>query len=120
MNHKKDLTGSSFDSLLQEDGLLDEVEAVAVKRVLAWKLRQAMKAQRVSKLAMARRLRTSRSQLDRLLDPANTAVSLATIARAAAALGQHLTIDLDHRTNYRRGRGPAVPTRRRRAAAQSQ
>lgn len=114
----RDLTGSSLDSLLKQDGLLDEVEAVAIKRVLAWKLQQAMKAQRVSKLAMARRLRTSRSQLDRLLDPVNTAVSLQTIARAAAALGQRLTIDFEARSNRRprrrsqaRVRRSTVPTR---------
>jgi|SRR5271168_3580984 len=72
-------SGSTFDSFLEEEGIRGEVEAVAVKRVLAWQLEQAMRKQRKTKQAMARELRTSRSQLDRLLDPSN--VSAAVVLR---------------------------------------
>jgi antitoxin HicB len=87
-----DHSGSTFDSFLEEQGIRAEVEAVAIKRVLAWQLQQAMRRQQKTKQAMARQLRTSRSQLDRLLDPENTSVSLATIARAAQVLGKRLII----------------------------
>ncbi len=91
-NGKFDHSGSSFDSFLDEQGLRNEVEAVAVKRVLAWQLAQAMKQQQKTKQAMARELRTSRSQLDRLLDPHNTAVTLDTVTRAAQVLGKRLVV----------------------------
>src|SRR5580700_10794484 len=87
-----DHSGSSFDSFLEEEGIRGEAEAIAVKRVLAWQLEQEMHKQHKTKLAMARELHTSRSQLDRLLDPANVSVSLDTIARAAKALGKRVTI----------------------------
>jgi hypothetical protein len=87
-----DHSGSTFDSFLEEEGIRGEVEAVAVKRVLAWQLEQAMRKQRKTKQAMAKELHTSRSQLDRLLDPANVSVSLDTITRAAKALGKRVTI----------------------------
>ncbi len=87
-----DHSGSTFDSYLEEEGIREEVEAVAIKRVLAWQFERAMQKQRKSKQAMARRLRTSRSQLDRLLDPQNVSVQLDTIARAARALGKRLII----------------------------
>jgi hypothetical protein len=87
-----DHSGSTFDSFLEEEGIKREVEAVAVKRVLAWQLERAMQTQHKTKRAMARELRTSRSQLDRLLDPTNISVSLDTITRAAKALGKSVTI----------------------------
>ena len=87
-------TGSTFDSFLEEEGILEEVEAVAIKRVLAWQLAEAMRKTKTTKLALARELRTSRSQLDRLLDPQNVAVSLDTISRAAKALGKKLIIQI--------------------------
>src|ERR1700677_4601740 len=87
-----DHSGSTFDSFLDEEGIRGEVEAVAVKRVLAWQLERAMQKQHKTKQAMARELRTSRSQLDRLLDPKNISVSLDTITRAAKALGKRVTI----------------------------
>jgi antitoxin HicB len=87
-----DHNGSTFDSFLEEQGLREQVEAVAIKRVLAWQFQQAMRRQQKTKQAMARQLRTSRSQLDRLLDPENVSVSLDTIARAAQALGKRLII----------------------------
>jgi len=70
------------------------VEAVAVKRVIAWQSAEAMKAGMISKKAMAERLGTSRSQLDRLLDPENSAVHLQTIAKAARAVGKRLKLDM--------------------------
>jgi hypothetical protein len=87
-----DHSGSTLDSFLEKEGIREEVEAVAIKRVLSWQLSRAMHKQRKTKQAMARHLRTSRSQLDRLLDPQNISVTLDTIARAARALGMRLTI----------------------------
>jgi len=89
---KKDDSGSSFDSFLENEGIREEVEAVAIKRVLAWQLERAMQKQQKTKQAMARQLRTSRSQLDRLLDPGNASVTLDTITRAARALGKRVII----------------------------
>jgi len=87
-----DHSGSSFDSFLEQEGIREDVEAVAIKRVLAWQLEQAMQKQRKTKQAMARQLHTSRSQLDRLLDPRNVSVTLDTITRAARALGKRVII----------------------------
>ena len=85
-------SGSTFDSFLEEQGIREEVEAVAIKRVLAWQLEQAMQEQQKTKQAMAKQLHTSRSQLDRLLDPSNVSVTLDTITRAARALGKRVII----------------------------
>jgi hypothetical protein len=85
-------TGSTFDSFLEEEGIREEVEAVAVKRVISWQLAEAMRLKKKTKQALAKELKTSRSQLDRLLDPQNVAVSLDTITRAAKALGKRLVI----------------------------
>lgn len=85
-------SGSTFDSFLEEEGIRGEVEAVAIKRVLAWQLEQAMRRQQKTKRAMARQLHTSRSQLDRLLDPENVSVTLDSITRAAHALGKRVII----------------------------
>jgi antitoxin HicB len=87
-----DHSGSSFDSFLQTEGIRDEVEAIAIKRVLAWQLERAMKEKQKTKQAMARQLRTSRSQLDRLLDPENISVTLETITRAARVLGKRIIL----------------------------
>lgn len=101
-----DYSGSSFDSFLDEHGIREEVEAVATKRVLAWQLEQEMTKQQKTKQTMARELHTSRSQLDRLLDPRNTAVSLETITRAAKALGKKVIVRIaDARIAHRRARG---------------
>lgn len=91
---KPNHSGSTLDSLLQEDGILEEVEAVALKRVVAWQLAQIMKTKRISKKVMAARMRTSRSQLDRLLDPNNASVQLATITRAAKVVGKKIRLEL--------------------------
>jgi hypothetical protein len=87
-----DHSGSSFDSFLEEEGIREDVEAVAIKRVLAWQLEREMKRQQKTKQAMAKQLRTSRSQLDRLLDPRNASVTLDTMSRAARALGKRLIV----------------------------
>jgi predicted XRE-type DNA-binding protein len=86
--------GTDFDSFLEEEGLLEEAEAVATKRVLAFQIARAMEEQRLSKAAMARRMKTSRSALDRLLDPAVASVTLLTIERAARALGRRLNVEM--------------------------
>jgi hypothetical protein len=86
--------GSSFDDFLKEEGIFEEVTAAAMKRVLAWQIEQLMKKQRVTKSAMAKRMRTSRAALDRLLDADNTSVTLQTMGRAAAALGKQLSVTL--------------------------
>lgn len=86
--------GSSLDSLLEEDGLLEEVTAVAIKRTLALQLLHAMKTQKITKSEMARRMRTSASQLERILDPSNDRVQLDTLLKAAAAVGRKLTFSL--------------------------
>ena len=86
--------GSSFDDWLKEQGIYEEVTTHAIKRVLAWQIEQAMKAQHISKAEMARRMHTSRTQLDRLLDPNNDKVQLDTVQRAAAAVGRTLKFEL--------------------------
>ncbi len=86
--------GSDFDAFLESEGLLSEVEAVAVKRVIAYQLTKLMKEKRLTKTAMAQQMHTSRSALDRLLDPSNPAVTLQTMDRAARILGKRLRIEL--------------------------
>lgn len=86
--------GSDFDAFLEDQGLYAETTANALKRVLAEQLRHAMADANISKSEMARRLNTSRSQLDRLLDPNNQTVRLDTLERAARALGRSLRIEL--------------------------
>jgi predicted XRE-type DNA-binding protein len=91
---KKGRVGSSFDAFLKAEGRYEDAQAVAIKRVLAWQIEDAMKKGDFTKAEMARRMNTSRSQLDRLLDPENQAVSLDTLARAAHAVGRNLKLDL--------------------------
>jgi antitoxin HicB len=86
--------GSSLDDLLEEDGILAEVNAVALKRVLAWQVLQEMKKRGLSKSQMAVAMSTSRPSLDRLLDPNNVSITLKTMERAAAILGKRLRIKL--------------------------
>jgi len=86
--------GSLFDEFLEEEELRVEVEAIAVKRVLAYQVQQLMKKKRLSKSEMADKMHTSRSSLNRLLDPENTSVTLQTLARAAAVVGKKLDISL--------------------------
>lgn len=91
---KRSRIGSTFDSFLEDEGILGEATAVAIKRVLAWQVAQAMEEEGVSKIEMAKRMHTSRSALDRLLDPSNASVTLGTIDRAAAVLGKRLRLEL--------------------------
>ena len=86
--------GSDFDNFLSEEGFLCETEATATKRVIAYQLNQFMEENKLSKSAMARRMQTSRSALDRLLDSSNSSVTLRTMDRAARALGKQLRIVL--------------------------
>jgi DNA-binding Xre family transcriptional regulator len=87
--------GSSFDDFLEEEGLLEEVTTVAVKRYIAHQLSRKMSEENLSKAEMARRMETSRSALDRLLDPENSSVTLQTLQSAAQALGGRLKVELD-------------------------
>ncbi len=86
--------GSSFEDFLEEEGILEEVTTTATKRVLAWRIAELMKKQNVTKSQMARRMKTSRGAIDRLLDDQNTSVTLQTMGRAAAVLGKQLSITL--------------------------
>jgi len=86
--------GSSLDDLLEETGELAEVNTIAIKRVIAWEISQKMEAEHISKKKMAELMDTSRSALDRLLDPANTSVTLHTLDNAARAVGKTLRIEL--------------------------
>ncbi|TPV99037.1 MAG: hypothetical protein USCAAHI_01531 [Beijerinckiaceae bacterium] len=86
--------GSSFDDFLKEEGIHDDAHAHAIKRVLAWQIQEGMTAQGLSKSEMAKRMNTSRAQLDRLLDPENDKVQLDTVQRAAAAIGRKLHLEL--------------------------
>ena len=86
--------GSSLDDALIGSGDLAEVNAIALKRVIAWEVRQKMQSEQLSKTKMATLMNTSRSALDRLLDPMNTSVTLHTLDNAARALGKTLYIEL--------------------------
>jgi antitoxin HicB len=87
-------TGSDFDEFLREEGILEEVTARAHKRLLALQLSEAMEASKISKTQLAERLQTSRSQVDRLLDPDNTTVTLDSLERLAHAVGRQLKVEL--------------------------
>ena len=91
---EKTRRGSNFDDFLEEEGLRAEAEAVAIKRVIAYRIELEMKKAKLSKSEMAEKMRTSRSALDRLLDPANASITLQMLERAALALGKHLKIEL--------------------------
>jgi DNA-binding Xre family transcriptional regulator len=93
-NRKKGKIGSSFDDFLKEDGIYEEVTARAIKRVLVRQLDELMRREEISKTELASRMKTSRAQLDRLLDPENESVTLGTLTRAAQAVGRHLRMEL--------------------------
>jgi antitoxin HicB len=86
--------GTDFDDFLAEEGLLEEAETLAVKRVLAFQINELMKSQNLTKAEMARRMKTSRAALDRLLDAENRSVTLHTMDRAARSLGKRLRLTL--------------------------
>ncbi len=86
--------GSSFDEFLKEEGLLEESTLAATKRVLAMQIEREMKRQDLTKTQMARRMHTSRTSLDRLLDPENESVTLQTLNKAARSLGRRIAVAL--------------------------
>jgi antitoxin HicB len=86
--------GSSFDDFLKEEGIYEAVTARAIKRVIARQLDALMQEQGISKTELARSMKTSRAQLDRLLDPDNESVTLGTLTRAALAVGRNLRMEL--------------------------
>lgn len=94
MDINKERLGSTLDELLESEDELMEVTAIAHKRILAWQIEQVMKTKHVTKIEMAKRMHTSRSAVDRLLNPSNPSVTLDTIDRAASALGMTLNISL--------------------------
>jgi antitoxin HicB len=86
--------GGDFDDFLRDEGMLDDAEAVAAKRVIAYQIAQEMELAHISQSELARRMKTSRSAVERLLDPANPSVTLATLERAAGAVGKRLKVQL--------------------------
>ncbi|MQP65895.1 Fis family transcriptional regulator [Niveispirillum sp. SYP-B3756] len=94
MEDKHPHIGSSFDDFLAEQGILEQVNARALKRVIAWQLSQAMESRNLTKTEMSERMGTSRTAVDRLLDPANGSVTLLTLEKAASAVGKRLRIEL--------------------------
>ena len=92
---RKKHIGSSFEDFLKEQGIFEETTTQAVKRVLAWQVSETMKEKGISKLEMAKRMRTSRSQVDRFLDPNNDKVLLETVQRAASAIGKRVSLSLE-------------------------
>ena len=85
--------GSSIDDLLREEGIFEEAQAQAIKEVVAWQLAEAMRSKKISKARMATLLKTSRTQVDRLLDPKND-ITLSSLQRAAAMVGRRVMIEL--------------------------
>ena len=92
---KRSHLGSSFEDFLAEEGILEETEIAAIKRVIAWQIKQAMEKKRISKTEMAQRMRTSRPSVDRLLDPAHKSLNLSTMVKAALAVGGKVRVLID-------------------------
>lgn len=84
--------GSNFDDFLAEEDLLDEVEAIAIKRVIAFEVEQEMKKQNITKSELAEKMKTSRTAINRLLDPNNTSINLKTMEKTAKILGKKLKV----------------------------
>jgi antitoxin HicB len=91
---KRKHLGTSFDSFLEEEGLLAQASTVATKRVIAYQIKQEMKKRNLAKSEFAKQMKTSRAALERLLDPANESVTLHTLEKAAVALGKKLEVKL--------------------------
>lgn len=104
--------GSDFDQFLEQEGLLEESAAVAMKRVIAWQLAEAMKTQGVNKSEMALRMRTSRSQLDRILGEQGSGMTLETLSRAIDALGLGIRLEMS-------GKKAVKPVKRKVATKQA-
>jgi len=92
MKHKN--IGGSFDEFLKDEGILEEIEDIAIKRVVALQIREEMKKKKLSKTKLADQMKTSRSALNRLLDPEDEAITFKTLKRAASALNKRLVIQL--------------------------
>jgi predicted XRE-type DNA-binding protein len=92
--NKNPYVGSSLDDLLEEEGTLEEINLIAIKRTIAWQVKQAMEQRNLTKTEMAKQMNTSRSSLDRLLDPNNPSVTLDTIDRAARVIGKRVHFEL--------------------------
>ena len=88
------ISDESFDDFLASQGMLEDAEETALKRVLAWQIAEAMKEKGITKTMMATLMKTDRRQLDRLLDPENGSLTLSTLRRAASAVGRQLRIEL--------------------------
>lgn len=86
--------GSNFDDFLKDEKIYEQVQAAAIKRVVAYQIAEAMKKNKLTKTAMASRMKTSRAALERLLDPDNASITLFTLERAASALGKTLKVEL--------------------------
>jgi predicted XRE-type DNA-binding protein len=86
--------GSSIDAFLEEEGVLERFQAVAIKEVIAWQVQKAMKEQKLSKNRMAELMKTSRAQVDRLLDPDNGSATIESLQRAAKIVGRELRLQL--------------------------
>lgn len=94
MSNKNPHIGESFDSFLRDEGIYEDVTATAIKRTIALQIAHEMAVQKISKSEMARRMRTSITQLGRLLDPDNDRVQLDTLIKAASAVGKNLAVSL--------------------------
>jgi hypothetical protein len=91
---EKECLGSDFDDFLRNEGFIEDAEAVAAKRVIAFQIAKEMKKSNITKTELAQRMRTSRPVVDRLLDPSNRSITLSTLGRAASAVGKTLKIEL--------------------------
>jgi DNA-binding Xre family transcriptional regulator len=87
--------GTTFESFLEEENLLDHAEAVAIKRVLAYQIEQTMMEKELTKTAVASKLKTSRAAVDRLLDPENTSVTLTTLTKISHLLWKRLQLSFE-------------------------
>lgn len=104
--------GSTFESFLEEQGFREEVDLLAQKRAIAWQIEQAMAEEKITKVDLAARMKTSRTQIDRLLDPQNNRVQLDTLQRAALAVGRSLKVELARTTSAGHGEDAAQRVRR--------
>lgn len=86
--------GNNFDDFLKEEGIFDDVEAVAIKRVLAYQMQKELEKKNITKLEMAKQMHTSRASLDRLLDPTNTSITLRTLVKVAHVLNRKIELSL--------------------------
>jgi antitoxin HicB len=84
--------GSKFDDFLKEEELFDEAEAVSIKRLIAYQVQTTLGKKRLTKVALAKQMRTSRAEIDRILDPANTSITLKTILKLSRVLGRKLAV----------------------------